>query len=369
MYYNRYKNNKEKKNIIKEWTIAIIIALLAVIPIRMFIVEAYNIPSSSMEKTLLTGDFLLVEKLSYGPRLPITPLAVPLTHQSFLGMQAYSSNIQFNYRRIKGLNAIKHNDIVVFNYPQDKIADNIYRPIDKKENYIKRCIGLPGDIISIKNSQSYINNKKISDPNNLQYAYIINTNGRMFNNKLLEDNDIFLQIIQNNLYYGFLTNKQVGILKNLDNVIKIEKAIIREKVSSSEVFPHKINEYKWNIDNFGPLWIPAKGETIKLTIKNLPLYSLVIQDYEHNNLEVKNNKIYINGIETNQYTFKMDYYFMMGDNRHNSLDSRYWGFVPEDHIVGKPLLIWLSLNPRKTFLNKIRWSRLFKKVQDSDPNN
>ena len=363
------KKKKKPKSEIKSWFNAIIFAVIAATILRTFLIEAYTIPTSSMEKSLLIGDFLFVSKISYGPRVPNTPLSFPLVHHTLpltKNTPAYLKWIKLNYHRMKGLGKIERNDCVVFNYPAD---DKLHpeRPVDKKENYIKRCVGIPGDVIDIKNSELFVNGEKqnISDKIKNQFRYYVKTDGTLFSQKILNKYNIYegQMLSKNGDYELILSNQSYEAIRRFTFVKKVERVIKSKgiKTNSSElIFPN--DKFNWNLDNFGPITIPSKGITIKININNIEIYRRVIETYESNILEVINNKILINGLESNSYTFKMDYYWMMGDNRHNSLDSRYWGFVPEDHVVGKALFIWMSWDKNKKGINKIRWNRLFNAV-------
>ncbi len=387
----------------REWvdsiTFAVVLATLA----RTFYFEAFTIPTSSMERTLLRGDFLFVSKLAYGPRIPMTPLAVPFTHHTLPTTQftkSYSEIVRLPYHRLPGLGKVKRYDPVVFNFPagdtvvlehQDQVyyqlvrdlgRDYIYRnfhvthrPIDKRENYIKRCVGMPGDTLEIINTELHINGKPAFKPKGLQYAYTVKVKDVGLNERKLFKEDITHEKFQNQPsaingeYTIIMTEEGVKKLKKYPNVVSItrqNKPKGYKYFVKTPIFPNH-PDYDWTEDNFGPLWVPQKGATVKLTLKNLPLYERIITAYEHNKLELKGDEIYINGQKTDSYTFRQNYYFMMGDNRHNSQDSRFWGFVPEDHVVGKAVFIWLSLDPDfGLFDGKIRWNRLFKVVKSDE---
>ena len=385
------KRNIQQKSAFIEWVDAIIFAVIAASLIRLFIIEAYTIPTSSMEKSLLVGDYLFVSKVNYGPKMPNTPLSVPFTHHTLPLTEhtpSYLKWINWDYKRLSGLEEVEKRDIVVFNFP---VGDTVIvqhpnesyyrykrnlstqqikrrfdirvRPIDKRENYIKRCVAIHGDTLEVKHGKVYVNGKPEPDLETLQYNYKIITNETPINRRFLQEMGISNRTIKNS-YIGSnqqilpLTDKNAKKIKNLPNV----RSITREEKSpgkqSSYIFPHN-SRYDWNEDNFGPLYIPEKGKTIQLTTKKLPLYRRAISVYEDNKVRIKNGDIYINGEQTNTYTFNMNYFFMMGDNRHNSADSRYWGFVPKNHIVGKALFLWMSIDSDASFLNKIRWNRLF----------
>lgn len=373
---------------------SLIIALIIAISLRVFLIEAYSIPTSSMEKTLLVGDYIMVSKLSYGPRLPITPFTIPFTHNTLplsKGRNSFLSSAKLPYRRLGGLTNIKRADIIVFNYPEgdtvirtlpeksyynfsrqyghDYIRDKydvLYRPVDKRDNYIKRVIALPSDTIRILSGLAYVNRIHEAKPDGLQYKYSVKIPEGMVDTNILETLDISpydISINEYNSIYEFpLTNKKYHTI--LDS--GYFKAIVRyENIdpieSKTQIFPFDEN-YTWTEDNYGPLYVPFKGMTVFITPENLPLYHRIITAYEGNKVYVKNNLIYINGYVEQTYTFKMNYYFVMGDNRHNSNDSRYWGFVPEDHIIGKAKMVWLSLDKSKTFPRNIRWNRMLKRI-------
>ena len=322
----RYKEG-EKRSAANEWLDAVIFAVIVVSFINIFFFQAFKIPSSSMEKTLYTGDHLFVSKLTYGPRLPQTPLTVPFTHNVIFGKESYSTLIQKDYKRLKGFRNVRRGDIVVFGFPngdtvlrkapsedyyslcrfygKQKVVSSlgpvIARPADKVDHYVKRCVAVPGDTLEIREGLVWIDG------------------------------------VKQETYPGMQISRNI------------------EKVQSDyrEIFPFS-PDYTWTRDEFGPLWIPEKGATVQLTRENLPLYERIIRVYEHSSVE--------EALAAGSYTFKQDYYFMMGDNRHNSLDSRYWGFVPEDHIVGRPVVIWLSTDEGKRFPKNIRWGRFLKFV-------
>ncbi|HEY0899044.1 MAG TPA: signal peptidase I [Sphingobacteriaceae bacterium] len=353
---------KKKKSAGREWFDAIIFAVVAATLIRGLFIEAYTIPTGSMEKTLLVGDFLFVSKVNYGPRMPMTPVAFPFAHHTMpvLGTKAYYDGVQWKYRRLPGLSEVKRNDVVVFNYPME--ADSpFYRPVDKRENYIKRCIGIGGDTLRIVNAQISLNGKPIENPPQGQKIYYVKSDGTDFNQQTLQDMGIeaYRSTVDE---YGFqMTKEQAEIVKGWANVKLVQPRIAPAGQREPSIFPEG-TDFAWNADNTGPIIIPKEGWTVKLDSTNLPIYRRAIELYENNKLQVMGNDILINGKKTDTYTFKMNYYWMMGDNRDNSLDSRFWGFVPEDHIVGKALFIWMSWNENGSFLSKIRWNRIFQGI-------
>lgn len=419
-----WKKSKNKTVLtVMGWVDAIVFALVAVYFVNLYFFQNYVIPSSSLEKSLLVGDYLFVSKMSYGARVPQTPLHMPLTQHTMpiFNCKSYLEWVKWDYKRVDGLGKVQLNDIVVFNFPAgDSVAtalqaEDIYRlsyqagkelskpidmsglsledqrlvfdyyyqvgrkyindnpqsfgeivvrPVDRRENYVKRCVGLPGQILQIENRVIYLDGKANKEPDNVQYRYFVHTKGMLPDDLCHE-----LGISKEDLA-GYYTDESVY---NMPLTAKAKGALLARKdiVTAIENTPdddagglYPLNKLTgWTVDNYGPIWIPKKGETIELSLDNLPLYERPIHAYEGNALEVKDGKIFINGEETTHYTFKMDYYWMMGDNRHNSADSRFWGFVPEDHIVGKPIFIWLSLDQdRGWFDGKIRWNRLFKFV-------
>ena len=377
---------------IYEWGNAIVFATVVATLIHIFFFQMYVIPSSSMEKSLLVGDYLYVSKVTYGPQMPNTPVAFPFVHHTMPFSQtkkSFSEAIKLPYKRLKGLRQIERNDVVVFNFPAgdtvlvenqavtyydvlrdyqeqygkqkgrellEKQYNIVYRPVDKRENYIKRCVALPGDSIKIVDGELFINGKVQDKVVEKQYCYSINTSEPLSQYAIDELGITEISGSGNN-YFSPLTDQMVERLLKMKNVKSVTRYI-----ATDESFPHDPH-YKWTADNMGSLWIPKKGATITLTQENLPLYERIIDVYEDNDLEVKNGEIFINEEKAESYTFKMDYYWMMGDNRHNSADSRYWGFVPEDHIVGKASFIWMSADQRGSFPTNIRWNRLFNKVK------
>ncbi len=397
IYQHPSQRVKVKKTAVREWVDAIIFAVIAATIIRMFLVEAYTIPTSSMEKSLLVGDFLFVSKASYGPKVPNTPLAFPFVHHTMplsSTRKSFVEWISLPYYRFWGWDNVERNDVVVFNFPvgdtvsvkfqsnrsyyslirefgRNRVRNNpqvfgelIYRPVDKRENFIKRCIGIPGDTIQIIDTDVFINGVKHTIPGQKQFNYLVTTNGSPLNPKTLQDMDITEPVhpYGENRFIMTLTNENVEKMKGFNIVKNVERLIQPKGKREDYIFPHH-QDFNWNVDNFGPIWIPKKGATIKLTKDNIILYRRAIETYEGNTFENKNGKIYINGELTDTYTFKMDYYWMMGDNRHNSADSRFWGFVPEDHIVGKASFVWLSLDKNKSFLSKLRWNKMFRVIR------
>lgn len=383
-----------KKTVVREWTDAIIFAVVAATIIRTFLLEAYTIPTSSMEKSLLVGDYLFVSKITFGPKIPNTPLAFPFVHHTMPlseTVKSYVEWITLPFYRFPGFRSVRHNDPVVFNYPagdtvstrfqsnvsyytlvneygRDRVwsdkrnfGEIVARPVDKRENYVKRCIGLPGDTLKIVDRQVYLNGEKAINPEKLQYQYHLITDGSSLSKPLLERLDITegSRINVPGQFIYNLTEENRDELQRLAVVKSVEPLNEPAGKWAPEIFPYD-SAYKWNRDNFGPLYIPQKGVPIQLTLKNLPIYQRLITTYEGNTLQVKNGQILINGNVATSYVPHLDYYWMMGDNRHNSADSRYWGFVPEDHVVGKPEFVWLSIDKNKDeFLKKIRWDRLF----------
>ena len=350
---------------------AIVVATL----VHTYFIQPYTIPTSSLEKSLLVGDFLFVSKFHYGARTPMTPIAAPMVHDTLplIKVKSYTAKPSLPYFRFPALQKIERNDIVVFNWPADtlfhmyKAADKRYdKPIDKKTNYVKRCTAIPGDKIEIKEGIIFINGKESILPERAkpQYSYKVAWDGKTpvdldYIKKELKISDAFGQIANDTLLFSALPHASAERLKNIPGLTKVERIIHKE--TDKTIFPGTEN---WNVDNLGPIYIPEAGKTVELNKETLPFYKKVIGEYEGNDLKVNGDEIRINGQVVKSYTFKQDYYWMMGDNRHNSLDSRYWGFVPADHIVGKPIFIWMSIDGINDGLKNwsIRWDRLFTTV-------
>lgn len=419
-----WKDAEKPVKFVMSWVDAIVFALVAVYFINLFFFQNYVIPSSSLEKSLLTGDYLFVSKVSYGPRIPETPLTMPLTQHTLpvLECKSYIEWPHWDYRRVEGLGRVQLNDIVVFNYPagdtlcsapryqaqdfyqmcymigyqlypqaanpdsltpmrrleyynaiynagRDYLKRNsaeygeiITRPTDRRENYVKRCVGLPGQTLEIKNRIVYLDGKANKEPDNVQYTYYVKLLQHL-PDELMKDLGISMEDLMSLNTGGYmpLTKRAVAVLSQRKDLV--ESIELNTDASDLEIYPLNGNKH-WTRDNYGPVWIPQKGKSIKLTLDNIAIYERPIRTYEGNDLEIRDGRIYINGKQADSYTFKMDYYWMMGDNRHNSADSRYWGFVPEDHIVGKPIFIWWSSDPDRHGFGGIRWSRLFRFVDN-----
>lgn len=396
-YEEAAKYEKSKK---REWVDAIVFAVIAATLIRGLYIEAFTIPTSSMEQKLLVGDFLFVNKMAYGARVPNTPLGFPFTHHSFPawvpgvgGKTSFVEWLKFPYSKLPAMGEVERNDCVVFNFPagdtvvlehqnqvysqlvrdygEDFVWNNftvVARPVDKRENYIKRCVGVPGDQLEIIDSKLMINGELAYFDENTQFNYKVTTDGTGFNEKILQKKKITTEPVQKLSDFGeyelTLTDKAADEVRKFSYVKSVEKILKPKgypfKFRKTPIFPNDA-AYNWTEDNFGPITIPKKGVTVALDLNTLPLYRKIIVNYELNALEVKDGSIYINGVLANSYTFKMDYYWMMGDNRHNSLDSRFWGFVPEDHIVGKAVFVWMSYDSQ---LGEVRWKRLFSLVHE-----
>ncbi len=417
-----WKSRKKKNNVIIEWLDALIFAVVAVSLINIFIFQNYKIPTPSMEGSLLVGDHLAVSKTAYGPRTPNTPLAIPFLPNTVLGGKSYLEWIRLPYKRLGGFTDVKRDDIVVFNFPAsdtvaleksdhklyakgnfdyyDLIRDEVHnlmladqarnnrtraysvyesyvrkqiaekfdvetRPVDRRDNYIKRCVAMPGESLQVIDNNVYINGERQKEYEGIQRWYNVRTNGTPINPRSLEDFGISRDLtdVRNNPNYTFpLSTLNADRIKALPGIEHVEAMnLFTEGQYDRDIFPHD-ERYAWNLEFFGPLTIPSKGMTVEINTLTLPLYKRIIEAYEQNDLEVKEDQVFINGEVATSYTFEMDYYFMMGDNRHNSADSRFWGFVPEDHVIGKPRLIWLSVDKE---YGKIRWKRMFRIVRAS----
>lgn len=390
-YYKPEELPVIRKSGMREWADAIIFAVIAATIIRTFMIEAYTIPTSSMEKSLLVGDYLFVSKVSYGPKIPNTPLAFPFAHHTLPLTQytkSYLEWIKLPYYRFPGFREIGNNDVVVFNYPDgDTVAlqmqnqsyyalvremgrenvwrnyDVISRPVDKRENYIKRCVGIPGDTLQFISGVIHINGNVLPDPPNTQHNYQVVTDGTPIPNRIFERYDItdWGQAAPG-VYILAMTKEvaeQVSRVGNVEDVVRMIRAKDR---SERYIFPHS-PEYPWNEDYFGPLLIPAKGMTVNINTKNIALYDRIIEVYEGNELKIEGDRILINGLESKTYTFNLDYYWLVGDNRHNSADSRFWGFVPEDHVVGRAMFVWLSLDKNRRFPASIRFNKTLRVIR------
>ena len=373
-YISDRNTNPEHKaaDTISSLLFAVIVATI----VHTYFIQPYTIPTSSLEKSLLVGDFLFVSKMNYGARVPMTTVAMPMVHDTIplTKQKSYLNWPQLPYLRLPGIQNISRTDIVVFNWPADtvyKFRDQsglrVDKPIDKKSNYVKRCVGVPGDSLSIKDGLVYINGKELILPERAkpQFSYNIVMDGKtpidfqyLFKDMDIIDGGYFLnQQTRDTLHMSALTAAGAARLKNVPGITAVNRVI--DKDADSRIFPHT---KQWSQDNFGPIYIPQKGKTVALTLESLPFYKTIITDYEKKNLVVNGNEIRIDGKIATTYTFDQNYYWMMGDNRHNSEDSRYWGYVPENHIVGKPIFIWLSWDTNGKGINKIRWDRVFTTV-------
>lgn len=365
-----------------EWISSIIFAIIAATLVHTYVMQPYTIPSSSLEKTLLVGDFLFVSKFHYGARVPMTPIALPMVHDTipFTNNKSYlfddriekkesswKNKLQLPYMRLPGFQKIKRNDIVVFNQPADTLLDmndfypdrNYYKPIDKKTNLVKRCVAIPGDTLEIRDGYIYINGERTTynDRAKIQYNFFVNTGGQAISQAALSGRYNVREggRLQDGNYHLTLTDEEAALIAK-NPVVKSVTKSIQPKGRDGGVFPH-VPSLGWNIDNFGPIYIPKKGESVKLTKESIPFYKRIIREYEGNNLIINGDEVLINGKDADSYTFKQDYYWMMGDNRQNSLDARAWGYVPFDHVVGKPVLIWMSWEGSSP-----RWERFFTTV-------
>lgn len=392
----KYVENRDlhPKSSVGDWVNSILFAVVAATLVHAYFIQPYVIPSSSLEKSLLVGEFLFVSKFHYGARIPMTTVAAPMVHDTIpiLKKKSYLFNddltkketswlnkLQLPYMRIPGFEKIDRNEIVVFNSPADTLYNmnnplvdrNYYKPIDKKINLVKRCVGVPGDSLEVRNGYVYINGQQnvLPDRAELQFSYFVQPKSNQFNSNVMYERygitDPFGIINRQNTYrFTAIGEEAITRFKNHPNVLGIERVSQEKGVRDGGIFPHH-PDYNWNNDHFGPVYIPEAGKTIELDLQVLPLYKRVISEYENNDLRVEGGKIYINDELATSYTFKQDYYWMMGDNRHNSLDARAWGFTPFDHVVGKPVFIWMSWDTNGQGFSKIRWDRVFTTVHGS----
>lgn len=359
-----------------EWVSSIVFAIVAATLVHTYFMQPYTIPTSSLEKSLLVGDFLFVSKFHYGARTPMTVIAAPMVHDSLPLMKAksYSKVPHLPYFRLPGFENIKRNEIVVFNWPvdtvrffRDKSKIHIDKPIDKKSNYVKRCVGIPGDSLEIKEGYIYINGERTVLPDRAlpQYIHKVVTDGQQLSPAALKRYNVTEGGFYGDYYMLNLTDENANKLKSNPIVKSVTKELSPKGTYNDSVFPHN-SQYAWSIDNYGPIYIPEAGKTVELNAKSLPFYKRIIEVYENNNLTTSGDEIFINGKLATTYTFKQDYYWMMGDNRHNSEDARYWGYVPFDHVVGKPVFIWFSWDTNgEGIAQKIRWERVFTTVHGS----
>jgi signal peptidase I len=391
LYYVNYtaelKYNTDKidrtKNKTADTVSSLLFAIIVATLVHTYFIQPFTIPTASLEKSLLIGDFLFVSKVNYGARVPMTTVALPMVHDSipFTKKRSYLKWPQLPYLRLPGIEQIKRTDIVVFNWPVDTVhyffepkgLPGVIKPVDKKSNYVKRCVGTPGDSLSIKDGIVYIDGKILELPERAkpQFSYSVALDGKTEIDfaYLMQDLDITDPVyFKNNetrdtLLFRALTAAGAERLKNVPGITSVTREVAKD--SEPGVFPHNT---KWNQDNFGPIYIPEQGKTVALNLQTLPFYKRIITDYEtddngeKNILTVAANEIKLNGSVITNYTFKQNYYWMMGDNRHNSEDSRYWGYVPENHIVGKPIFIWMSWDTNGKGINKVRWDRVFTTV-------
>jgi signal peptidase I len=363
-FLNKKKNNtpKLKKSKLREWADALLFAVVAATIIRGLLFSAYAIPSGSMEGTELTGDYLFVSKFSYGARMPITLFSIPFTEPTIAilnNMRSYWDGVQLPYYRLPGTTEIKKGDIVVFNKPSE-VDQNI--PVDERTTLIKRCQATPGDVLTIVNAQVYINGKAAPNAPKAQTSYTVVTDGNQLNPQIFEDLNIeVMNQPTADTYEMIIPVDAIATLKSYSNIKSITPQAAPVGQYDAEIFPSN-PKFKWNLDNFGPLTLPKRGMSIKLNDSTLTLYRQAIEKYENNEVNINGSTILINGKKAYSYTFKMNYYWMMGDNRHNSLDSRFWGYVPEDHIVGKAMITWFSTDSGKDMFHKVRWNRIFKPI-------
>lgn len=359
---------RAKTSIGREWFNSIVFAVVAATLIRWTTVEAFVVPTPSMENTILVGDYLFVSKFHYGTRTTTTPLQIPLTHQKIWGtnIPSYLNWIELPSYRLPGLSEVKREDIVVFNVPPLRLNEGIQHPVQLKTYYVKRCIGLPGDILRIIDQQVSVNGERLARPDYMKLSYQVTTDDVFTERTLLNldlSSDDYFHLGKDkqgrSLYHMFLTSHQLETMRAASYVVRIEPLLKRVNRGEEDIFP-SVTFSPWNGDNYGPLTVPKKGFTIPVNDSTMAVYGETIKLYEGlREVDINGGDLSIAGRKRTTYTFAHDYYFMMGDNRHNSLDSRYWGFVPEDHIVGKALFIWMSIANEGPLLQKIRWNRIF----------
>ena len=378
----RFRTKSKFLNWILDWVDAILFAVVVVTVINVFWFQSFKIPSSSMESSLYTGDHLFVSKLTYGARLPMTPLTIPFTHNVIGQKESYSTSVQWKYRRLPGIRKVRKGDYVVFGFPngdtvlrkapaedyhtvvrfmgreaaEKAFGPLIVRPMDKKDHYVKRCVATPGDTLEVRDGLVWVNGAQQQVWPGVQMSYRVVTTGRELNPKIIDQLGLNVSELRfSPALPGYpempLTAGMLEQVKAMKNVVSVEPVLQTEPGDFREIFPFS-PLYSWTRDSFGPIWIPREGATVEITPETLPLYERIIRDYEHSDVDA--------ALAAGYYTFQQDYYFMMGDNRHNSLDSRYWGFVPEDHVVGRPAVIWLSTDAGRKFPKNIRWRRFFK---------
>ncbi|SDS31906.1 signal peptidase I [Formosa sp. Hel1_31_208] len=399
-FYNFYLNYVADVNYVEnrelhpktssgDWVSSVLFAIVAATIVHTYFIQPFTIPSSSLEKSLLVGDFLFVSKFHYGARVPMSTVAAPMVHDTipFLKIKSYVYNdkleenktslknkLQLPYMRLPGFESIERNDIVVFNQPADTLLDmndfspdrNYYKPIDKKTNLVKRCVGIPGDSLEVRNGYVYINGVKNELPDRaaLQFAYNVELQGSFSGEQIVnalkryDITDSPYQVGTSTIVVQ-ATEAAAAKAKNHPNIASVTRRLT-PKEDNGNLFP-RVAQYPWNYDNFGPIYIPKEGATIELNTEVLPFYKRLISEYERNTVVTRGNQVLINGEPATSYTFKQDYFWMMGDNRNNSVDSRAWGYVPFDHVVGKPVLIWMSWDG----LKNPRWSRWFTTVGGS----
>jgi len=372
---NKERKDQKPKSKTREWIDALKFAIIVATILKWGLLSAFTIPTPSMEGSLLVGDYLFVSKIHYGPRTPVTPLQVPLTHQRIplLNISSYLDWIQLPSLRLPGFRDVKRNEPVVFNYPGNpNVPGEEDHPVDLKTYYVKRCVAIPGDVLEIKDMQLYINGEMSPNPSEMQVSYKV-TSPVPVNRRVFMRNGIWdvANWGVNTYYIKGAMAKDIEKLSSIPN-LTIEKLSVdpmsrtlkawKPGEGQVNVFPDGA-ELSWNEDNYGPLMIPAEGSTIKVNHENLLKYGFFIKNYEGlKNVEVDGETLTIDGAQVSEYTFNQNYYFMIGDNRHNSIDSRFWGFVPEDHVMGKPLFVWMSIDSNQSWFRKIRWSRLFKAI-------